>query len=277
MKRGVDFFSAAILPVHAEHIEAHPILLAGSALAVLGVFILLARRHVVGREYEAGAWILLFLTSVAPSLLSFQERSLLFPSAVSCTIIGYLLLNMPKRIAPLVWAFVLLIWIGSLGAHWHGWLQAGRASGQLIAGLTEASRRDNVREIVIANQPYRVAGAPLAGDLGAAVRLSGGGAVRIRSATSLNLPNASASGIEGPLSGAVRLQPTVVELRIRMPDGVFSGVFLPLQRPPNTTRVEDYATLTFDEEGGVTVRIPRNEDGSRVAYAWFDGKLTQLF
>jgi len=277
IKRGVDFFSAAILPVHAEQIEAKPILIAGSALLVLGVFVVFARRHLAGRVYEAGALILLFLTSLAPSLLSFQERYFLFPSTVSCTILAFLLLGSPKRVAPLLWTFVLVVWIGSLGAHWRGWLEAGRASNQLIGSLSEASHGENVREIVIANQPYRVAGAPLAGDLSSAVRLSGGRVVRVRAATSLNLPTASASGIEGALSDAIRLRPTGVELQIRMPQGVFSGIFLPLQRTPNTIRDVEFATLVFDDRGGVTVRIPRIEDGSRVAYAWYDGKLTRLF
>jgi len=277
IKRGVDFFSAAILPAHAEQIESHPKLLAGFAIAVFGFLALAARRHLVGRAYEAGALLLLFLASVAPSLLSFQERYFLFPSVISCTILAYLLLRSSKRMAPVAWIFVLTVWIGSLGAHWHGWLEAGRASEQFIRDLTDASRGENVSEIVVANQPYRVAGAPLAGDLGAAVRLSGGGDVRIRAATSLNLPSASESGIEGALSEAVQLRATGVELKIRMHDGAFSGIFLPIDRRPNTIRREEYATLAFDDRGGVTVTIPRTEDGSRIALAWYDGKLTRLF
>jgi hypothetical protein len=37
------------------------------------------------------------------------------------------------------------------------------------------------------------------------------------------------------------------------------------------------STPSFDDRDGVTVRIPRNEDGSRVAYVWYDGALTRLF
>ena len=70
---------------------------------------------------------------------------------------------------------------------------------------------------------------------------------------------------------------TGVELAIRMAEGAFSGVFLPLQRSPNTVRVEDYAKLAFDALGGVKVKIPRKENGSRAAYAWYDRKLVQLF
>jgi hypothetical protein len=277
IKRGVDFFSAAILPIHAERIEARPILVAGMALAILGVLVLLARRDLVSRTHQSGALALLFLASVAPSLLSFQERYFLFPSAVSCTILAYLLIRCPKRIAPVLWIFVMVVWFGSLGAHWYGWLEAGRVSDRLIAGLTEASHRDNVREIVIANQPYRVAGAPLAGDLSSAVSLSGGRVVRVRAATSLNLPTAEESGIEGPLSGAVRRLPNGVELRVHMPEGMFSGIFLPLKRPPNTIHEEDYATLEYDDLNGVVVRIPRLDDGSRAAYVWYKGELTELF
>jgi hypothetical protein len=101
--------------------------------------------------------------------------------------------------------------------------------------------------------------------------------VRIRAATSLNLPNASASGIEGALNDAARIQANGVALTIRMPEARFSGIFLPLQRPRNTIREEAFATLSFDDVGGVTVTIPRADDGSRAAYAWYDGKLTRLF
>jgi hypothetical protein len=277
IKRGVDFFTAAILPFHTEEIEAHPIVLASAALALLGALVLLARQHLTGRACQAGALILLLLATVAPSLVSFQERYFLLPSVVSCTILAYLLLHIPRRVAPLAWVFMLVIWIGSLGAHWHEWLEAGKASNRLIAGLTQASLRDHAREIVIANQPYRVAGAPVNGDLSTAVRLTGGRAVQIRAATSLDLPTAFASGIEGELRGAVQVQPTGVEVKIRLPRGRFSGIFLPLQRLPNTIQEKGYATLEFDDVGGVAVRIVRLADASRVAYAWYEGELTQLF
>lgn len=277
VKRGADFFSAAILPVHAEQIEAHAVLALIASLAVLGLLVVLARVHLSGRRREVAAVILLFGASVVPSLLSFQERYLFFPSAISAAALAFLLLRVPRRTAPFLWAMVSVIWVVSLTQHWVYWREAGKASTQLIRGLTEASRLEGVAEIVIANQPYRVGGAPVNGDLNAAVRLSGGGPVQVRAATSLDLPTASASGIEGRYEDAVRLSPNGVEVKVRMPHDRFSGVFLPLQRPPNTTKELGFATLEFDDRDGVTVRIPRNEDGSRVAYVWYDGALTRLF
>jgi len=273
LKRGADFFTAAVLPIHAERIEARPALFLALALAIVGVLVALAWRHVSGRAYEAGALVLLFAFGVAPSLLSFQERYLFLPSAASAVVLAYLLLRIPKRVAPIASVVLLAVWLGSLATHWHSWLEAGRASERLIRGLAEASQRDGVSEIVVANLPYRVAGAPLAGDLSAAVRLSGGRDVRVRWATALNLPDASASGIEPPWSDG----PDGVRLRIRMPRGVFSGVFLPLDRPPGTTRTEDFATLTFETPDSVLVTLPRSGDGTRAAYAWHDGTLKPLF
>jgi hypothetical protein len=275
--RGVEFCSAALLPFHAERIDAHPILFAGLALIALTGLVLLARRRLHGAAYAAGGMALLFLLGLFPSLISFQERYFLLPSIISCTVLARLLLSIPGRIAPLIWTVMLVTWLGSLGAHWQGWLEAGRASDRLIRGLTEASHRDDAREIVVANQPYRVAGAPIGGDLSAAVRLSGGERVRVLAATSLDLPNASASGIEGSFDDGVIEQPDAVEVRLRLPRGVFTGIFLPLQRPPGTVQEEGYATLVYDDSGGVLVRIPRLPDGSRVAYAWYDGRLAELF
>jgi hypothetical protein len=215
---------------------------------------------------------LLFLTSLAPSLLSFQERYFFFPSVVSSAVLAYLLLRMPSRSRTVAGTLLLTVWVASLGVHWIGWIQAGRASRALVAGLAEASRRDGVGEIVIANQPYRVAGAPLAGDLGAAVRLSGGRDVRIVAATALNLPSASADGIAGPLPRAAPFR-----LDVAMSRGTYSGVFLPLDRPPGTTRTEEFGTLTFPTRDRVIVEIRPEEDGSRGAYAWRDGRLEKLF
>jgi hypothetical protein len=62
-----------------------------------------------------------------------------------------------------------------------------------------------------------------------------------------------------------------------MPRGDFSGVFLPLDRPPGTTRTEDFATLTFETPDSVLVTLPRSGDGTRAAYAWHDGTLKPLF
>jgi hypothetical protein len=277
VKRGVDYFSAAVVPVHAERIETHPILWAAAAMLVLAVLAMLARRSLKGHAFEAGSVALLFCAALAPSLVSFQERHMLFPSVVSCVGLAYLMLRAPRRLIALAWVFVLVIWMGSLGEHWHGWLQAGKASARLVSDLTEASHDDNVREIVIANQPYRVGGAPVAGALSTAVRLSGGRDVRILAATSLNLPGARDSGIDGAWDDAVRIGPAGAELRVRQARGVFSGIFLPLVRPPTTTSDQGYATLEFEVDGGVNIKIPRSAQGDRIAYAWYDGELKRLF
>ncbi|HJQ99460.1 MAG TPA: hypothetical protein VJ826_14190, partial [Candidatus Polarisedimenticolaceae bacterium] len=272
IKRGVDFFSGALIPVHEERIESHPALFA--LLAGVGLLVLCwsARSALRGHARAIAAAALLFLASLVPSLLSFQERYFFFPSVVSATVIAYLLLRMPLRPRTVAGTLLLAIWIASLGAHWLDWLQASRASRALVEGLTDASRQ-GVSEIVIANQPYRVAGVSLAGDLRAAVRLSGGRDVRIVAATALNLPSPSASGIDALPKAADE----GVELEVRLPRAPFSGLFLPFDRPPGTMRLEEYGSLRFQEGDRVTVEIRRKEDGSRGAYAWHDGRLERLF
>jgi|SoiMethySBSTD1v2_1073268.scaffolds.fasta_scaffold15552_7 hypothetical protein len=273
IKRGIDFFSGAIVPVHAERIESHPALLALLAGILLLVLCWLARSALRDQARAIVASGLLFLASLAPSLLSFQERYFFFPSVVSSTVLAYLLLRMPSRSRMVAGTLLLTIWIASLGAHWIDWLQAGRASRTLVEGLIEASRREGVSEIVIANQPYRVAGVPVAGDLRAAVRLSGGRDVRIVAATALNLPAPSASGVEAlPKAGG-----DGVELEVKLPRAPFSGLFLPFDRPPGTMRREEYGSLRFQENDRVTVGIERREDSSRGAYAWHEGRLERLF
>ena len=200
-----------------------------------------------------------------------------FPSAVSAVALGFLLLRAPRRVAPVLWCALLIVWGVSLGTHWNCWLEGGAASNQLIRGLTEASLRDGVREIVIANQPYRVAGTPVNGDLNAAVRLSGGRDVRILAATSLDLPLATASGIDGNLDDAVDVGLDSATVSIRVPRGKFSRLFLPLDHEVRTTQTTDFATLEFHGSGDATITIPQNVDATRAAYVWYRGELSRLF
>jgi len=271
LKRGIEYFAAAVVPAHAEYVETHPIVCAIAAAATLAVLAWVARRHL--RAGAVAAVIVLFVASLLPSALSFQERYLFLASVVGAAALAYLLLRSPRRFAIPAGSALVVLWITALGAHWSGWLEAGKASRQLVAGLTEASRRVDIREVVLANQPYRVAGAPLAGDLHAAVMLSGGRSISIRAATALNLPEANDSGI----SAEPRVTPLGAELFIRIPQAVFSGVFLPLRRTPNSVVDEGFAVLSFDDGGGVSVRIPRSDDGTRAAYVWRGGRLVVLF
>jgi hypothetical protein len=200
-----------------------------------------------------------------------------FPSAVSAAALSFLFLRAPRRVAPVLWSALLIVWGASLGTHWSCWLEGGAASKQLIRGLTEASLREGVSEIVIANQPYRVAGTPVNGDLNAAVRLSGGRNVRIVAATSLDLPRASSSGIDGNLDDAVDVGQEGATISIRVPRGRFSRIFLPLDHEVQTTQTTEFAKLEFHGSGDATITIPQNRDATRAALVWYRGELSRLF
>lgn len=276
-KRGVDFLSAAILPFHTEIIESQPAVFALVALAFLAGLVLLSRRHVARSLRIDAAFGAAFVLSLVPTLLSFQARYLFFPSAVAAIALAGLVVTLPATIGGLVRVVVVGTWLVLLSLHWSGWLQAGRVSGQVVSYLTAASKSPEVAEIVIANLPYRVAGAPIAGDLGAAVALSGGRRVSVRAATALDLPDAAASGLDGESSRAVRIGESSATVAIRVPPRLFSRIFLPLSQPAGTPVETDAGTLRFDGAGGAVVEVPRNADDSRAALVWSDGGLRPLF
>jgi len=131
-----------------------------------------------------------FLVLLAPSIIGFQERYLFLPLAASSLLLASLLRSIGGRPAGVLTALILAGWTWGCIRHWGDWREASLASRSLVAGLVEASRRPDVDEIVVANAPFRVRGGSVAGDFGAAIRLSGGAPTRVRVLAFVSYPRA---------------------------------------------------------------------------------------
>jgi hypothetical protein len=271
------FGAAAVLPAHTESLEGRPVLWGAAALLAAAVLALAARRRSVRIPAIAWAAAPAFAVLLGPSLISFQERYLFLPSAAAALALAALLKAAGRL--PAVVAAVLLVsgWGLSLGEHWIAWNEAGRASARLIGGLVEASLRPGVREIVVANMPHRVHGAPVAADFSAAVRLSGGGSVAVRTGTSIDYRTAREDAFDGPSAEAIQHPPPFAEVRLRVAEARFSRYVRPVPTPGEDRFDSGWASVQFDGEGRYRVRIPPSPDGGRAACVWSGGRLERLF
>ncbi len=267
-KRLVNFSTASVLPLHIERIDGNPRTFALVAVCLVALLVVLALRRLRGDRRLVVTFALAFVLAVAPSRLSFQERYLFFPTVFSSVVLACLVSHIGPRARVAVVALLLTVWGGSLWEHWSGWIQAGGVSRALVAQLASASLDPDVSEIVVANMPYRVHGAPVAGALPTAVEISGGRRVSIRAATSVDLPTSAEDGLEEWSPG---------DVHVRVPSGLFARVFLPLRQEPGVPVESDFGAVTFDAPGSAHVRIEPRPDGSRRAFVWNDGRLEKLF
>lgn len=277
VKRLIAFVVAAILPLHIEVLEGQPLLWSAIALSLTGVvsISILAR----ARRIPPIAWAaaLSFVVLLGPSLISFQERYLFLPSAASAVALASLLRSAGRRVRMVTVVLLASGWIVSSGDHWIAWREAGLASTRLIDDLVEASIHPEVEEIIVANMPHRIRGAPVAADFSSAVSLSGGRMVTVRPAAYIDYPTsrsdalASMPGIDldGPRPHA--------EVRLRIVEERYSRYVWPL--PPGDGEIveTEFATVSFREGGMVRVRIPTAPERGRAAYIWSQGRLEPLF
>lgn len=280
---GLGYGAAALLPADVESLASRPF--AWGALASLAAvaLLLLAWRRSGGVPGAAVCGGVVFAVLIAPCLVGFQERYFFLPGAASAVALAALLRAVRGRLAAALGILLAAGWIGAGCLQWSGWRQAALASQALIEGLARASDRAGVAEIVVANQPHRVAGGSVAGDLRAALRLSGGRPLAVRAACFVSYPTAAASGLDGPPGISVRRPPPFAEVWLRIAEGPFSHYIGPL--PPGAGLYDGIArsldgpvaTLLFDGRGGVRVRIPPDPSRGRAAYVWADGRLEPLF
>jgi hypothetical protein len=276
-KNLLAFGASTILPAQTEILERRAIVWGIVALAAAATLIVLARSSRMAIPPVALGAIVAFPILLGPSLISFQQRYLFLPSAASALALVSLLGAMRRRARIAALAVLLAGWCLSLGDQWLSWTEAGRVSRMLVSGLVTASFRPGVREIVVANMPHRVRGAPVAASFSRAVRLSGGRPVTVLTATAIDYPCADAETLDGPPGDAVRRSSTYAEIRLQIPDALFSRYVWPV-RPPGARRLDsDSATVLFDENNALRVRVPTPAGEQRVAYFWFGGGLRDLF
>jgi hypothetical protein len=278
IKRLGTFLTASILPAQTELIEsATRWWFAAAVLSGLVVAFLALRAS--GRIPKV-AWVaaVVFLVVLGPALpISFQERYFFLPSAASAVGLAALLRAARPRVGIALGGVIAAGWLVSAGDQWSGWQDAGVASVAAIEGLTEASRPEQVREIVVVNAPHRVHGAPVICDWTSAVRLSGGRPIRVIAAPYVDYVAPRALILDGPYDRAVKLPPPHAEVSSVIPSKLFSRYVAP-RIPEGADRVElDGATILLDPRGALRVRVAPVADGSRAAYLWSEGRLRQLF
>jgi hypothetical protein len=276
IKNGLGLAAAAILPVDAEILVARPAVYGALTLLTVILLLVLAQlgssrisRHALG---AAAAFAILIL----PYLVGFQERYLFFPTAASSLFLASLIRAARGRLAVLLYSMLAAGWSFGCVQQWTGWMDAARASRRLVSDLVRESLENGNREMVIANMPFRVHGGSVAGDLSAALRLSGGRPLTVRAMTYVSYPTADADFLDGPPSVAIRLPPPDAVVRLRVREGPFSRLVWPRpSRDPVQVRTE--GTTTLRGGGRVEIRIIPAAGGDRAAYAWVGGRLVRLF
>ncbi len=277
IKNLLRFATSSVLPAHSESLEGRPVL--WGALAVLDTCTLafLARRRSGRIPSHAWAAVPAFIVLLGPSLISFQERYLFLPSAASALALAALLKAAGARVRALALTILVPGWLLSSYAHWDGWFDAGRAGTRLVGDLVQASLRPEVQEIVVANMPHRVHGAPVAANFAAAVTLSGGRPVGVRYATAIDYPGPRADALDGPPGAAIRYPPPFAEIRLRLHEEKFSRLVRPLPPAAGSRLETDWGSIDFDGARGLRVRIAPSAARDRAAYVWIGGKLEPLF
>lgn len=277
LKNLLGYAAAAVLPAHIEILESRPLLWGGLAVGAAGGLLLVARWR--SGRIPPLVWVAIpaFALLVGPSVISFQERFFFLPAAASALVLATLLRASGRPVGGILTVLLVAGWLLSLGGHWIGWTQAGLASRGLIDGLVAASRGEGVREIVVANMPHRVHGAPVAADFASAVAISGGRPVAVRFGADLDYPTWRDDALDGSLHEAIRPLPTGVEISLRVPEGRHSRCVRPVRDPETATVRGEVATVVFDGADGIRVRVLRAPERGREAYLWSGGRLVPLF
>ncbi len=269
--------AAAVLPLDVEILAARPVLCGGLAILVAGGLALIARRRSGRIPRLALAAAAAFAVLAAPSAVGFQERYLFLPAAASAAALASLLRSVRGRLAWVLGGALTAGWLLGWGAQWAGWREAGVAGQRLVDDLLRISQRPGVREIVIANQPFRIHGGSVAGDFGSALLLSGGRPVAVRAAAYVSYPFFEADLLDGPAGIAILRPPPVAEVRLRITDAPFCHYVGPSPSKADGVVDTPFGTIAFDGRGGVRIKVLPDPERGRVAYAWVKGGLQPLF
>ena len=273
----LGFATAVILPAQTEVLEIRPLAWAAAAIAAVVVLLAIARlraARIPPLVWACGAACVIL---IGPSLVGFQERFFYLPSAAAALAWASFLAALRRRWAAGVLAGVVAVWLVMGVVSWSWWLEAGRAGRHLMADLVEASRRQEVQTIVLANAPHRVAGPPVVADWSAAARLAGGRPVRVISAAELDYPTATEDFLDRSMARPITYPPPVAEVRLRVPRGLHAR--LNPRRLTHAGQADAQEGLAVREEpdGRVVITIEPDPARTRAAYVWTGGRLRQLF
>jgi hypothetical protein len=279
LKHGLVLATAAILPVDVENLVARPVVFGALALLTVLLFLLLARLRSACIPRPALAAAAAFAILSLPYLVGVQERYLFLPVAASSLFLASLIRAARGRLAVILAFSLAAGWAFGCLAQWSSWLEAALASRRLVGDLVRESFEGMTREIVIANAPFRVHGGSVAGDLSAALRLSGGRPLPVRALSYVSYPTADADALDGPPSVSIRRPPPHAEVSLRIREGPFSHFVgpRPVRREVAVGTLGSVALETAERAERVRLRIFPAVEAGRAAYAWVGGRLVRLF
>ena len=264
----VGHATATVLPLPVEILEFHrrsAALAAGAMLLAIAV----SARRAAGRIPRA-AWFGGAAAVVAgvPALFAFQERYVLLASAGVAVALVALVRACGPRARIAIIAAACLVWGASLVLQWAEWYSAGRASVALVAGLTREAADPNVREMVIANLPHRVRGAPVVTDISTIVALVSGRKLPVALATRIDLGTAVEDGLDRTDGPAVVREGEDVVVHLRVSSGVYRRLVRPLVREGETVPTGGDGLVFRADTERFTVRIPLRRAAGRSVLVW---------
>jgi len=277
IKKLLAFAVAALIPLQTEFLEGRPFVFGAIALAVGAALVVGARAGSRALPRLVLAAAAAFVVLLGPSIVSFQARYLFLPSAASALALAALIRAAPRRFRIAAVVVLGVGWMGASAEQWVGWRAAGSVSRILVKDLVEASRRPEVQELVVANMPHRVHGAPISHDFAATVQLSGGRPVAVLAATLVDYVNPRADALDGAIDAAITLPSLAAEVQLRIPARRYSRCVRPVPRDGTTLNVAAGVTVSFEGGGVVQVRIEPDQAHSRSALVWERGRLETLF
>jgi hypothetical protein len=275
--------AAAILPVDLEHLARHPLVWGAIAGAIPVLMLSLTGPGAAppssprAPRYALAA-AAIFAVVVAPYLVGFQDRYLFLPSAAAALFYASVLRSARGRVASALMVVLAALALAGSGARWLGWREAATASRMLIADLERAADDPRVAEIVVANLPFRVRGASVAGDFRAALALGGRRPIPVRTVTSVSYPAATADPlvIDVPDADATIHPPGGAEVLLRIPVAPYWHLVFP--RPgEGVGTTSEIGSVRFEDQGRVRVRLFAAPGGGRAGYVWSRGRLERLF
>jgi hypothetical protein len=278
LKNACGLAAATIVPLEVERLSYRPV--SWGAVAVAAWLLLLVSGIRAGRGLPRAVPVALcaFAILVGPHIVGFQERYLFLPVAASSLAIAAIVSAAGPVLGRSLLLAIISTWIIVAAGHWHAWWDASLASEHLLDRLVEETELSHVEEIVIANVPFRVRGASVAGDFQSALGVLGARPVPVKAATWVSYPSVGAVAMAEPPEWTVdESDPAnVAEVTVRLE--VRGGPFLHYVGPGLSTDHSPLRTSVgeLSQEGPDLARVTLRTARGRTLFVWDRGHLIPL-